>query len=160
MIAALLLIVPLIIMLCVLVYHLATFALPFMLALEAARFAYDTGAGWIGAGIVGFVAGIGSFGILAWLFDTLRAPVLRLAVALSFAAPAAVAGYALIHGVTREAVPSDIWRQIFCIAGGLFVGCSALARLADLSMFGRGREPKSPVDRNGARATRSESTGI
>lgn len=135
MIAAILLIVPLIIMLCVLAYHLATFALPLMLALEAARFAYDTGAGWIGAAIVGFVAGIGSFGILAWLFDMLRAPVLRIAVALIFAAPAAVAGYALIHGVAREAVPSDIWRQIFCVAGGFSVGCSALARLADRSIF-------------------------
>jgi hypothetical protein len=137
MIAAILLIVPLIIMLCVVAYHLATFALPFMLALEAARFAYDTGAGWIGAGIVGFVAGVGSFVVLAWLFDTLRAPVLRLAVALIFAAPAAVAGYALVHGVTREAVPADIWRQILSIAGGLFVGCSALARLAYPSIFGK-----------------------
>ncbi|WP_113253811.1 hypothetical protein [Bosea sp. UNC402CLCol] len=33
-------------------------------------------------------------------------------VALIFAAPAAVAGYALVHGITKEAVPSDIWRQI------------------------------------------------
>jgi len=40
-----------------LAYTLATYALPFMIALEAARFAYSTGAGWIGAGIVGLVAG-------------------------------------------------------------------------------------------------------
>lgn len=122
-----------------LAYRLATFALPFMLALEAARFAYATGAGWIGAAIVGFFAGVAAFGILAFLFATLRAPVLRLAVAIVFAAPAAVAGYALVHGVTREAVPSEIWRQIFCIAGGIFVGCSALARLADPSIFGQDR---------------------
>jgi len=51
-------------------------------------------------------------------------------VALIFAAPAAVAGYALIRGITKEAVPSDIWRQVFCIAGGGFVGISALVRLA------------------------------
>jgi hypothetical protein len=44
----------------VLAYRLATFALPFMLALEAARFAYATGAGWIGAAIVGFFAGVGA----------------------------------------------------------------------------------------------------
>lgn len=43
MIAVILLTVPLVIMLCVLAYRLATFALPFMLALEAARFAYGTG---------------------------------------------------------------------------------------------------------------------
>lgn len=130
MIAVILMTVPLVIMLCVLAYRLATFALPFMLALEAARFAFATGAGWVGAGIIGFFAGVASFGILALLFVTLRAPIWRLAVALIFAAPAAVAGYALVHGVTRETVPSEIWRQVFCIAGGLFVGCSALARLA------------------------------
>lgn len=139
LIAVILLTVPLVIMLCVLAYRLATFALPFMLALEAARFAYATGAGWIGASIVGFFAGVAAFGILAVLFATLRAPILRLAVAIVFAAPAAVAAYALVHGVTREAVPSDIWRQIFCIAGGIFVGCSALARLADPSIFDQDR---------------------
>lgn len=52
-------------------------------------------------------------------------------MALIFAAPAAVAGYALVYGVTKEAVPSDIWRQVFCIAGGGFVGFSALARLVN-----------------------------
>ena len=139
MIAVILLTVPLVIMLCVLAYRLVTFALPFMLALEAARFAHGAGAGWIGAGIVGFFAGVASFGILALLFATLRAPILRLAVALIFAAPAAVAGYALVHGVTRDAVPSEIWRQLFCIAGGIFVGCSALARLADHSIFDQDR---------------------
>ena len=139
MIAVILMTVPLVILLCVLAYRLATFALPFMLAVEAARFAFATGAGWIGAGIVGFFAGVASFGILAFLFATLRTPILRITVALIFAAPAAVAGYALVHGVTREAVPSEIWRQIFCIAGGIFVGCSALARSADPSIFDEDR---------------------
>jgi hypothetical protein len=50
--------------------------------------------------------------------------------ALVFAAPAAVAGYALVHGVTKEAVPSEIWPQIFCISGGALVGVSASLRLA------------------------------
>jgi hypothetical protein len=60
----------------------------------------------------------------------LRSPALRLIVALIFAAPATVAGYALVHGVTREAVPSEVRRQIFCVIGGGFVGVSALVRLA------------------------------
>lgn len=139
MIAVILLTVSLVVMLCVLAYRLATYALPFMLALEIARFAYATGAGWTGAGIVGFFAGVAAFGILAFLFATLRAPILRLAVAVVFAVPAAVAGYALVHGVLHEAVPSEIWRQIFSIGGGMFVGGSALARLADPSIFDQDR---------------------
>jgi hypothetical protein len=78
-----------------------------MLGVTAAQFSYQTGAGFIGAGLVGFVAAVG---VLALLFDTLRAPILRLIVALVFAAPTAIAGYALVHGVTKEAVPSEIWR--------------------------------------------------
>lgn len=121
--------VALIAMLCVLAYTLAVYALPFMLGLTAAQLAYQTGSGLIGARLVGLVAAVAAFGILAFLFDTLRPPILRLVVALVFAAPAAVAGYALIHGITKESVPSEFWLQIFCIVGGGFVGVSALMRL-------------------------------
>ena len=130
MIALIAVIVMLIGMMCVLAYTLAIYALPFMLALAAMRFAYGTGAGWIGAGIVGIVAGVASFGILTLLFAMLRAPILRVALALIFATPAAVAGYALVHGVTGEAVPPLVWRQIVCFAGGACVGVAAVIRLA------------------------------
>lgn len=130
MVAVMFMSVALVALLCVIAYTLAVYALPFMLGLTAAQFAYQTGSGLIGAGLVGlFAAGI-AFGVLAVLFETIRIPIVRLIVALIFAAPAAVAGYALVHGVTKEAVPSDIWRQIFCVVGGGFVGMSALARLA------------------------------
>lgn len=42
-----------------------------------------------------------------------------------------ISGPGLIYGITKETVPSDIWRQIFCIADGGFVGFSALARLVN-----------------------------
>lgn len=130
MIAVMLMSVALIAGLCVLAYTLAVYALPFILAVEAARLAYVTGSGLIGAGLVGLVAGGGAYGLLVFAFASLRSPVLRLIVALVFAAPAAVAGYALAHGVTGEAVPSEVWRQIFCVIAGGFVGVSALLRLA------------------------------
>jgi hypothetical protein len=130
MVAVMLMSVVLIGVLCFVAYTLATYALPFMMGVTAARFAYDTGSGVIGAGLVGLVAGALAFGLLVFLFASLRPPILRLLVALVFAAPAAMAGYAVVHGVTKEAVPSEIWRQIFCIIGAIFVGVSALMRLA------------------------------
>lgn len=130
MVAALVMIVMLVGMLCVLAYTLATYALPFMLALAAARFAYETGAGFIGTGLVGLVAGAVSFGVLSLLFAAARAPILRIAIALIFAAPAAVAGYALVHGVAGDLVPSPIWRAIFSVIAALATGLSALAKLA------------------------------
>lgn len=130
MAAAMVMSVALIAILCVVAYTLAIYALPFMLGLTAAQFVYQTGSGLIGAALVGLVAAGAAFGILALLFDTLRSPIPRLTVALIFAAPAAVAGYALVNGVTKESMPSEILRQIFCIIGGGFVGVSALMRLA------------------------------
>jgi hypothetical protein len=76
---------------------------------------------------------------LVFLFAALRNPVHRLVVALIFAGPAAVAGYELVYGITRESVPSDIWRQLFCVIGGIFVGMSALVRLIG--------SPETPVRR-------------
>ena len=101
-----------------------------MLALAAWRFAYVTGAGFIGSGLVGLIAGAVSFGVLSLLFAAIRAPILRITVALIFAAPAAVAGYALVYGVASELVPSPIWRAIFSVIGALASGLSALAKLA------------------------------
>src|SRR5690606_41753404 len=62
--------------------------------------------------------------------------VLRLAVGLIFAIPAAIAGYALVHGIAREAIPSDIWRQIFSLAAGACAGLSAVVKLGEPAIFG------------------------
>lgn len=129
MIVFMLMTVALVAGLSVLAYMLAVYALPFMLGVEAARFAYASGSGLIGAGLVGFAAGVAAYGLLVILFMMLRSPILRFAVALIFAAPAAVAGFALVHGITREAVPSEIWRVLFCLIGGGVTGLSALMRL-------------------------------
>ena len=130
MIVGILAAVALIAMLCVLAYRLATYALPFMAALAAFRFAHDTGAGIVGAALVGLVVAALSFAILAFLFAAVRAPILRLAIAVIFAAPAAIAGYALVNGIAAEIVPSPIWRLVFSVIGAVAVSLSALARLA------------------------------
>ena len=112
-VAVMLMSVALVGILCVVAYTLATYALPLMLGFVVARFAYHTGSGLIGASFIGVVAAAAAFAVFSALFATLRSPILRLIVALVFAAPAAIAGYALVHGVTYEAIPYAIWRQIF-----------------------------------------------
>jgi len=129
MIVLMLMAIALVAGLCVLAYTLAVYALPFMLGVEVARWANASGSGMIGAGLVGLVAGAVAYGLLIVLFVAVRPPILRLAVALVFATPAAVAGYALVHGITRDAVPSEIWRVIFCLIGAGGTGLSALMRL-------------------------------
>jgi hypothetical protein len=116
--------------LCVLAYRFAIHALPIALGFQVAHIAYGTGAGLIGAGIVGLAAGAAAFGLLSVVFVSVKSPITRVVIGLIFALPAAGAGYALMSGISASAVPSEIWRQIFCIMGGVLVGAAAFTRLA------------------------------
>ena len=115
---------------CVLAYRLAVYALPVMFGIEIARIAYLTSAGMIGAVLIGFIAGALAYGLLSILYVSLRSPAARIAIGLIFALPAAVAGYALISGISSNTVPSEHWRVMFCILGGLLVGSAAFTRLS------------------------------
>lgn len=146
MIVVIVLAVLLIAMMAILVYRLAIYALPAMLALTVAWLADATGAGWVGAGIAGFIAGMLSFCILAVLFATARTPILRATIAAIFITPAVAAGYVLTYGLTEGAIPSAIWRQTLCLAVGALIGASAFARLASAAASGGASVPKVKSD--------------
>jgi intracellular septation protein A len=133
MVAVLIMCVMLTGTLCVLAYRFAVHALPFMLGFQVALIANGTGTGLMGAGIVGLVAGAVAFGLLSAVFVSAKSPIARVIIGLIFALPAAVAGYALISGISASAIPSEVWRQIFCIIGVVFVGAAAFTRLAVLA---------------------------
>ena len=114
----------------VLAYRLAVYALPVMLGFAIARIAYQTGAGMIGSSIIGFIAGAVAYGFLSVLFVSLRSPAARIVVGLIFALPAAGAGYALVSGISANAIPSELWRFLFCVLGGILVGAPAFTRLS------------------------------
>ena len=67
------------------------------------------------------------------IFASARSPLIRLGVALLFAAPAAFAGYHATHGIAALTMPSGIWQQIFAAIGSIVVGATAWARMAMLS---------------------------
>lgn len=76
MIVLMLMAIALLAGLCVLAYTLAVYALPFMLGVEVARWAYASGSGLIGAGLVGLVTGAVAYGLLIVLFMAVRPPIL------------------------------------------------------------------------------------
>ncbi len=84
----------------------------------------------IGAVLVGLVAGVVALFAAQLLFASVRSIALRAVIALLFAAPAAVAGYHAVLGISALLVPSEIWRHIFAAIGGLAVGVSAAVQLA------------------------------
>ena len=117
-------------MLIALMFNLAILALPLFAAAAAGRFAYDTGAGALGAIAVGFVAGAAALGAGQAVLLMTRSTLVRLAVALVFTAPAAFAGYHLVLGLSHIGGAHGVWQQICAGIGSVSVGVAALVRLA------------------------------
>lgn len=118
---------------CWLLFTLAIFALPFFAGVTAGMWAYDTGAGWLGAIVVGAVAAALTFGIGQLLLVVVRPLWARIAIALAFVVPAAIAGYHATHGIEKHTMPSEGWQVAFSIIGALAIGATALMRLVPMA---------------------------
>ena len=59
-----------------------------------------------------------------------RTPRIRAAIALLYAAPAAIAGYHAALGLALIAVPSEGCRDAFAVVGAILVGATAFARMS------------------------------
>lgn len=122
----------------VLLFTLAIHAVPFFVGLTVGMWAFETGAGVIGALLVGLVAGAVALFAAQLLFASVRSLLLRAVIALLFAVPAAVAGYHAVLGIAAILVPSEVWQHVFAVIGGLAVGVSAAVQLAAFA----GAQPK------------------
>ena len=105
--------------LCVIAYNFAIYALPFMVGLAVFRFVYAADAGFLLSGLAAAAAA----------FRFAKNPALRLIALTVFAVPAAIAGYALVYGVTKNAIDSGVALNLLCGAGGLLVGLAAMVNL-------------------------------
>ena len=114
---------------CWLLFTLAVYALPFFVAMTAGFAALHSGAGFIGAIVVGIVVGIVTLAARQLSFAIVRSPVIRAALALLFAVPAAVAGYHGTLGLSHIAAPSHWWAEAFAFIGAVLVGATTWARM-------------------------------
>ena len=92
--------------------------------------AFHTGAGVIGALIVGVLAGGATLAIGQIVFAMVRSPLIRAVIALLYAVPAAIAGYHATLGLAHIGVPSEAWREVFAVIGAVLVGGTAWARMS------------------------------
>ena len=115
---------------CWLLFTLAVYALPFFASVTAGLAAFHSGAGVVGAIAVGFVAGIITLIAGRLAFALIPSLLIRAAVGLLFAVPAAVAGYHATLGLMQIGVPSHGWRDAFAIVGAILVGGTAWGRMA------------------------------
>jgi len=119
--------------LCWLMFTLAVYALPFFAGITAGLAVYHSGAGVVGAPVVGFAAGTVTLVVGRFAFAVLKLPALRGAIAFLFAAPAAIAGYHATLALAQTGVPSTTWREAFAVAGAMFVGGTALVRMSAMA---------------------------
>ncbi len=115
---------------CWVLFTLAVYALPFFAGLAAGLAAYHSGAGVAGAIIVAIIAGGVTLTIGQIAFATVRSPLIRAAIGLIYAVPAAIAGYNGALGFGQMGIPSEGWRVAFAVIGAVAVGGTAWARMA------------------------------
>lgn len=113
-----------------LMFNIAILALPLFAGVAAGRFVYETGAGALGVIVVGFLAGAAALGLAQVLLVMTRSTLVRLPIALAFAAPAALAGYHLVLGLTHIGGAYGVWEHFFAGVGAIAIGIAALKRLA------------------------------
>jgi len=107
--------------LCWLLFALAVQALPFFAGVTVGFAAYHSGSGPVAAMIVGAIAGSVALVLGQVAFTRLRSPLMRAALALLFAVPAAVAGYHAGRGLAPLIIPVGAWRDVIAIAGATTV---------------------------------------
>ena len=118
---------------CWLIFTLAVYALPFFVGLTAGMTAFHTGAGVLGALLVGIVIGALTLGVGQVAFALVKPIPLRAAIAAAFAIPAAIAGYHAVLGLSQIDVPSLFWREAFAWVGAIVVGCTSRAHMTVLA---------------------------
>ena len=131
---------------CWLMFTLAVYILPFIVALYVGFWAYHSGAGLLGAPLVAIAAGGMTLAIAQIAFAMAQSLILRAIIAAVFTLPATLAGYHLALAMAYFGVPSPAWQQVFACIGAVFIGGTAWTRLTILT------EPR-PLDSNAAVAS-------
>jgi hypothetical protein len=122
-----------------LLFTLAIYALPFFVGLTVGMYVLESGAGLAEGLGAGLLAGVAALVVGQFLVAILRNPVLQAGVALAYAAPAALAGYHAVHGLSGIGFETEFIRGVLGGHGGLIIGGTAWVRMGDL--FGTGIDP-------------------
>ena len=124
--------------LCWLLFNLTVYAVPTFVGLSVGFFAHQTGAGPLGAAVIGFASAVVTLVVVQRLFAATRNTGVRRMLAFGFAAPAAFAGYHSALGITEMGTVSAAWAQVLALLGGAVVGAVAWTRLSAFAQPGPG----------------------
>ena len=114
---------------CWLLFTLAIYALPFLAGLTAGLAAFHSGAGIIGALVVGFLAGGATLALGQIAFAATRTPLIRAFIGLLYAMPATVAGYQVSFALAGIGISTGGWQTAFAVVGAVLSGIAAFSRM-------------------------------
>jgi len=117
----------------VLAFRFAVFALPVMAGIAAFMQVKDGDFGFELALLAGVVGAVVSIGLVIAILGFARNPFLRHAALGLFAVPAAVAGYALAHGIAKHALDPGV---LLTVLSGTCSALVAIAAIINLNALG------------------------
>jgi hypothetical protein len=136
---------------CWAIFALAVYALPFFAALSIGMAAFRSGAGVIGALLIGTAGGALTLVLGQVAVAASRSFALRITIATAFSVPAGVAGYHVVSAASQLGVPSLTWREVLACLGAVCIGGTAWTQLiafAETRPFesgGVGQNPCQPI---------------
>ncbi|WP_104494238.1 hypothetical protein [Paracoccus denitrificans] len=114
---------------CVIAWYLAIWALPVMVFVETFSFVHATETGFFLSALAAAAMALLAVGLVLLVLFKARNPILCLTARAVFVIPAMIAGYAIVHGVTHDAIDSAIALKLLCGTAGLVTGIAALMNL-------------------------------
>ena len=91
--------------------------------------AFHSGAGIIGALVVGFLAGGATLALGQIAFAATRTPRIRAIIGLLYAVPATVAGYQVSVALSGIGMSAGGWQTAFAVVGAVLSGVTAFSRM-------------------------------
>lgn len=114
---------------CVIAWYLAIWALPVMVFVETFSFIHATETGFLLSALAAATAALLSVALVLAVLFKAKNPLLCLTARAVFVIPAIIAGYAIVHGVTHDAIESAVALKLLCGTAGLVTGIAALMNL-------------------------------
>jgi hypothetical protein len=117
---------------CALLYFCAVYIVPFAVGVWIAFWAIHAGSGEISGFAIGAVAGVALFLTGKVTFQTSRSPAVQWLIAMTFAIPAAIAGFNLVEQVWPLIMTPTTWQYVIGVVVGAATGATVIARLGAL----------------------------
>jgi hypothetical protein len=113
---------------CALLFRLSIYALPLFVAFLAASATYRTDSGIFAALAAAAISAIILLAAARLALAFAKSDLIRSAVGVAFAAPAAIAGYHAVHGIAAAIMPPSAWQLALSLLGAAIIAAASLTQ--------------------------------